>query len=146
MDKLSSIWYALVFMLVISLLLYDKAHTMDLTNPNKHSLEQYFENPQLYGGYNAERFGKIVNISKSHFYFNVGDKSIKIYGYDIKKPILGETVLFLNFRQDGRIELIDYHNYNYNYVLYTISAFSLIVLIFIFSKEWKITPGGFRDA
>jgi len=146
MNKLSRIWYALVFILVISLLLYDKAHSMDLTNPNRQSLKQYLENPQLYGGYNAERFGKIVNISKGYFYFNIGDKSLKIYGSDIKKPVLGETVLFLNYRKDGRIELIDHHNYNYNYVLYAISVFSLMVFILILFKEWKITPRGFRNA
>jgi len=67
-------------------------------------------------------------------------------GSGIKRPIYGETLVYVHYRKDGIIELIDYHNYDYNYFLYIISFFAFIVFIIIFLKEWKITRRGFEDA
>lgn len=109
------------------------------------SINNYLENPNRFGEHKDERFGKIINISEDHFYFSLGDINIKIYGAGIKKPIFGETVVFVNYGRDGKITLIDYHNYNYNYLLYILSFFALVIFVIIFLKEWKITPRGFKD-
>ena len=108
--------------------------------------DNYLENPQKYGGVKYERMGKIISISQDHFYFELGARDIKVIGSGIKRPILGETVVYVHYRKDGVIELIDYHNYNYNYLLYGVSFIALLIFIMIFFKEWKITWRGFKDA
>ncbi|MCH7770309.1 MAG: PD-(D/E)XK nuclease family protein, partial [Bacteroidetes bacterium] len=104
---------------IIGFFSYERVHYSNKAKDD-FSLSGYLEHPQRYGGNKGEVFGKILNISQNHFYFNLGDKTIKVYGPGIKKPVYGETVVFLNFRKDGIIEMMDYHNYNYNYFLYGI--------------------------
>ena|SRR3989344_9053241 len=141
MGGLAKVWYFLLFVLITILFFYgnvmDKSYGEDAFN-----LDNYLKNPQKYGDYKGQVFGKITGINQDSFYIN----SLKVSGSGIIKPVYGETVLFLDFKKDGIIKLIDYHNYNYNYFLYVISFFAFVVFIVIFFKEWKITLRGFKDA
>ena len=139
------IWYILVFIFLIGLLVHENVKNID-NSRDGFSLNNYYENPQKYGDVKFERMGKITKINQDHFYFDLGNVNIKIFGSGVKKPILGETVVYVIYRKDGIIQLIDYHNYNFNYLLYAISIVALFVLIIIFFKEWKITARGFEDA
>lgn len=145
MKNLSKIGYFLVFILVAVLLLFDN---LDYSASNKDgfTITKYLENPQKYGGIKLENFGRIVNISQDHFYLNIGSRDLKVYGSGIKRPVLGEIVVYINYNKNGRIEMIDYHTYDYNYILYGISFFALIVFMIIFFMEWKFTRRGFEDA
>lgn len=145
MGALIRIWYSTLLVLIITLFVYSNVCEMYM-DEHEFSLENYLKNPQKYGNYKAKHFGKIINISQDHFYYNVGELSIRVEGSGVKKAVYGETTLFINHRKDGIIELIDYHNYNYNYVLYVLSLLAFIIFLIIFLKEWKITPGGFEDA
>jgi len=104
------------------------------------------QNPQKFGNQRFEQFGRIINISNDYFYFDLGGNSIKVFGSGIKKPVLGETVVYVEYGKDGKIRMIDYHDYNYNYFLYAISVIALIIFIVIFLKEWKATWKGFKNA
>jgi len=132
-------------MLVVGIFLYDNVKSSSKKEVG-FSFKNYFENPPKYSEESYERIGKIVNISPDHFYVKFGDTDIKVTGSGVKKPILGETDVYINFRKDGIIELLGYHNYNFNYVLYGISLFALLILIVIFFMEWKFTFRGFKDA
>lgn len=136
---------ALVVLLIFVSLIYDRAYFADAVHPG-FSFNKYLQDPGLYGGEKVEVFGTFRNFSENSFYFNLGDKEIKIYGSNVEKPILGETVLYLDFRKDGIIELIDYHNYNFNYALYALSLMAVLLFIILFFKEWKFSFGGFEDA
>lgn len=137
--------YFLVFVLMIILFLYDNAERAS-TAKEEFSIRDYLKNPQKYGGYQIESMVKITGISKDYFYVNLDNTEFKVIGSGIKMPIFGQTAVFLDFRKDGIIKLIGYHNYNYNYLLYIISIFALIVFALIFFKEWKITLRGFKNA
>ena len=139
------IWFFFILILIISLMLYEIKYYSDYSR-NNFSLKNYLENPEKYGGYRSENFGRIVNTSQDYFYFDAGGEAIKVFGKNIQKPVLGETVLYLDYRKDGKIVMIDYHNYNYNYVLYAISVLAIIVFVFLFLKDWKITRKGFKNA
>ena len=148
MFKLSlyrKIWFLFILILIISLMIYETKYYADYSR-NNFNLKNYFENPQKYGNYRSEVFGKIVNISQDHFYFDVGGERIKVLGKGIQKSVLGETVLYVEYKKDGNIVMIDYHNYNYNYILYAISFLAVVVFVFLFFKEWKITSRGFKNA
>lgn len=132
-------------MLIVTMLIYDNTHTR-VIREEVFSLDGYFKDPQKYGDRYYEAMVKIINISNDHLYANIGDKDVKITGSEIKRPVLGETVVYLHYKKDGIIELIDYHNYNHNYILYGISFFALILFVVIFLKEWKFTRRGFKDA
>ena len=137
--------FVIASLLLLVLLVYDNVYWNNNAKTG-FTISNYLKNPQEFGNYQDELFGKIVNMSQGHFYFNIGDKNIKIYGSGVKKSVLGETVLFVDFKKDGKIQLIDYHNYNYNYFIYIISFFALIIFVIIFFKEWKFTSRGFKDA
>ena len=145
MKTLPKICYFIVFALIVGTFFYERFYYSNLA---KHSftLDNYLQNPQMYGKYTDERFGRVINISSDHFYFNLGDRIIKVYGHGINKAIYGESAVFLSYNKDGRIEMIDYHNYDYNYLVYAISFLALIVFIVIFFKEWRITSRGFVNA
>ena len=143
--KYKKAWYLLIVLLIIGLMIYETGY-YSIYSKAKFSVRSYLENPQQYGGNKYENFGRIINISQNYFYFDLGGEKIKVLGKGIQKPILGETVLYLDYRKDGTIAMIDYHNYNYNYVLYAISALAVIIFIFLFFKEWKITRKGFKNA
>lgn len=135
-------WYFIIFLIVITLALYG-----NLIKTNKlPSSRDYLLNPSKYGGYEGEYFGKIINISEDYFYIRVPSTDLKVIGSGIKKPVLGESTFLLYFGRDGFIKLIDYHNYNYNYLLYLFSGFAFIIFLIIFFKEWRITKRGFKDA
>ncbi len=145
MRGLTRSWYVLLFILVVALFLYDNVYSM-YKSENEFTLEKYLENPQKYGGHKGQRFGKIINISQDHFYFNLGDSSIRVSGSGVEKSVYGDTVVFLYYRKDGVIELIDYHHYNYNYLLYVVSFLAFIIFLIIFFNEWKVTWRGFENA
>ncbi len=132
-----------MIVLAISLFLHENVNSV--TDKDRFSIGNYVENPQKYGGINGEHLVKIVNISQDHFYINFGNRDVKVIG-NIERPTLGESTVFLNYKKNGVIELIDFHNYNYNYVLYGFSVFAFILFIIIFFMEWKITWRGFEDA
>ncbi len=131
--------------LVVTIFLHDNVRSVE-QDKEGFTVANYLENPQKYGNQKIESMVKIISISQDHFYINLGSRNIKVIGSGIKRPVLGETAVFLDYRKDGIIELIDYHNYNYNYLLYVVSFFAIIIFIIIFFKEWKITPRGFKDA
>ena len=138
-------WFFLTLIIIVSLMFYETKYYADYSK-NNFSLQNYLENPEKYGDHSSESFGRIVNISQDHFYFNAGGDYIKVFGKNIQKAELGETVLYLDYRKDGRIVMIDYHNYNYNYILYAISFLAVMIFVFLFFKEWKLTRRGFKNA
>ena len=144
-EKINKVLYLIALLLLVILVFYHNYY-FKAGSSNGFSINNYEASPQAYGERKIEQFGRIINISRDYFYFDLGGKSIKIYGTGITKPTLGETVIFANYGKDGKIRLIDYHNYNFNYVLYVISVLALVVFFVIFLKEWKITKRGFKNA
>ncbi len=142
--KLKIVGYFSAVILMLFLFAYDNYFTNNRSK-NNFTVNNYLANPKEYGGLQLEALGVIGNISENYFYFDMGGRSIKVFGSGIKRPVLGETLVFLDYRKDGVIKLIDYHNYNFNYVLYAVSFLSVIIFILIFFKEWKITLRGFKS-
>lgn len=138
MKALNVIFYILVLVLALGLILldniiydYDKIYADDMNQ---------------YGEHRDQLFGHIINASDTYFYFDVGNRELLIYGKEIEKATFGETVLYVATKQNGTIELIDYHNYDYNYFLYVLSFIAFLIFVFIFFKEWKVTKRGLKSA
>ena len=68
-----------------------------------------------------------------------------IVPYSHPPPILGE-VLAYGYLDQRKMTAIGIHNYNYNYVLYVLSAIAGLLVALYFFKDWKITKGGIVDA
>ena len=142
---MARVGYLLLFILIFGLFLYDNAERENMAK-EEFSIRGYLNDPQKYGSHQIESMVKITAISEDHFYVNLEGTQLNVVGSGIKMPVFGQTAAFLDFRKDGTIKLIDYHNYNYNYLLYIMSFFALIVFLIIFFKEWKITLRGFKNA
>jgi len=137
--------YLLILILIIVLLLIDNI-SYSGAKEEGFTYSNYLENPQKYGGLKLENFGRIVNINQDHFYFDIGSRDLKVYGTGIKRPVLGEIVVYINYNKNGKMEMIDYHTYDYNYVLYGLSVFALFIFMILFFFDWKLTWRGFKDA
>ncbi|MEA2037927.1 MAG: hypothetical protein U9O94_10560 [Nanoarchaeota archaeon] len=130
MGALTKIWYILLFALIIGLSFYDRVWIEEYTSKVSGT------------DIKTQHFGKIINISEDHFYLDVGSSNIRIESSNIsevKKAKYGETVVHIIIRQDGTIEGINYHNYDYNYFLYFISFVAILIFLIILLKEWRLT-------
>jgi hypothetical protein len=145
MRILNIIWYITLFILIFTLSAFDYVK-YESGDYKSFLLRQYLQDPPHFGDRKAQLFGKIINMSSNHFYFDNGDTIIRVEGSKIEKSILGETTLYLFFSKDGWIYLLDYHNYNYNYLIYVLSILAIIVFIYMFSREWRVTRRGFTNA
>jgi len=137
MGGLRRVWYLLLFILIVGLFFYDNVWYMERDS----RIEKI--------GKETQHFGKIINISEGHFYIHTGSSNLRIessYMPEVRKVRFGETVVHVMPREGGIVEGIDYHNYDYNYLLYIISFIALVVFIVLFFKEWRVTFGGFEDA
>lgn len=136
--------YFLLILLLIVAFVYD---TVDgrVRTKEVFELDKYLEDPQYYNEPKYEGMVKIINISEDHFYINLNNRIVRVAGSGIERPKYGETIVYLHYTYEG-IELINFHNYNYNYVLYGVSIIALIIFVIIFFMEWKITLRGFKSA
>lgn len=131
------IWYALLFILIFGLFLYDNVWYMEYSL-SERDIER-----------ETQFFGKIVNISDDHFYLDIGSSNIRIESFnmlEIRKARYGETVVHVIYGGEGAIEGIGYHNYDYNYFLYVLSSIAFVIFLIIFFKEWRFTWRGFENA
>ncbi len=142
--QISVFLYILVLILMLSLVWYDNKVPRNVENIS--FLQNYLKNPEKYGGRQVENFGKIINSSNDHFYFYTDNAIILVYGSGVKKSKYGETVMFLDYKKNGIIEMVDYHHYKYNYVLYFTSVIAIGLCAVILFKEWKLTRRGFKSA
>lgn len=136
MGALIRVWYALLFILIVGLFLYDNVWWI-WQGSTKSNVEN-----------KVQIFGKIINISNNHFYIYTGHSNLKINSSNmppVRKAKYGETIVYA-VNKDNVIEGIDYHNYDYNYVLYILSFIALIIFLVILFREWKLTLKGFEDA
>ena len=101
--------YCLVLILFVLLFAHQNVWNQDR---ERFHIDRFIEDPLTYGNHTGQRFGKIVVVQPETFDFNDGDKVIRIEGSGVVASTLGETVIFLDYRLDGRMVLIDYHNYD----------------------------------
>lgn len=134
--------YLIVVLLIVVLLFYENAYHWEKREFG-FTLERFLDQPQRYGDYRGERFGAIGEVYEDYFYFSVGDKVIKVMG-KAEKPLFNEVTAHLEFRKDGTIQLLAYHNYKYNFFLYVVSALALGIFAWMFFREWKLTKRGFE--
>ncbi|MBI3034760.1 hypothetical protein HYY71_00410 [Candidatus Woesearchaeota archaeon] len=114
------VFYIVIFLLTLGVFIYDNLVIAKEAN-DKFTFDSYLKKPNKYGG--------------KH----------KVEG-SIKRHVLGESAAYLDFKKNGTIELIEYHNYNYNYILYAVSFVALLMFIALFFNEWKPTLRGFKNA
>ena len=137
MGVLTRVWYVLLFILIMGLVFYD-----DIWWAEYKLSERGIERETQF-------FGKIINISKDHFYLYTGPSNVKIESSnipDVRKTRYGEIVVHVISKKDRIVEGINYHNYDYNYLLYIVSFFAFVIFVIIFFKEWKLTLKGFENA
>ena len=88
------------------------------------------------------RGGEITEIDKANneFVYKLGADSIKVkYNpeHPLRKTIHGRNYL-LGIYREGFIELIEFHNNDYNYIKYIVSVFGLVILLYYLVKEWRL--------
>ena len=110
------------------------------------SVKDFNENPEKYDQLLTEQYGRIKEFREEGFILLLGDEEILVKSKSIRKPIQGTLSILGTFHKEGFIELHDFHYFDYNNSKYVISIIGLIMFLFIFFKEWKITSRGFKNA
>ena len=137
MGWLTRVWYLLLLILIITLVFYENVG-YELNRAERAGVET-----------EGQLFGTIVNISKDNFYLDEGSSNLRIESLNmlqIRKARYGETVVHVIYKKNGVIEGIDYHNYDYNHLLYLLSLIAFVIFLAIFFKEWRLTLRGFENA
>ncbi len=106
------------------------------------------ENPEKYHGILTEQYGRIKELNEDSFVLLLGDSEIlvKFNNEKIRMPIQGTISILGIYNKEGFIELKDIHYFDYNNTKYLASIIGLIMFLFIFFREWKLTSRGFKYA
>jgi len=76
MGALVKIWYLLLFVLIVGIFLWGNVY--HLIVEERLSLHNYYSNPEKYGGYKRQNFGKVINISRDSFYFDTSARDRRL--------------------------------------------------------------------
>ncbi|MBI2667952.1 hypothetical protein HYX17_04260 [Candidatus Woesearchaeota archaeon] len=119
-----------------------------LTNYNNHypSIKYLNENPEKYDGILTEQYGLVDEIKEDSFILASGDSKILVKANNIREPTQGSVNIIGVFNKEGFIKLKDIHYSDYNNTKYFVSIIGLIMFLFIFFREWRITLRGFKYA
>ncbi len=119
-----------------------------LTNYNNYypSIKDLNENPSRYDGILTEQYGLIKEIKEDSFILVSGDSRILVKANNIREPTQGSVNILGVFNKESFIELKNIHYSDYNNTKYLVSIMGLIMFLFIFFREWRITFRGFKYA
>jgi len=113
------------------------AHSQLTTN-------NFQKNPEAYQGITKQIMGKYVKTTNYGFILNYNGQQMPIlYDYAHNPPKYGEILVYGTFQNDGTIQALEVHNYDYNYIIYLISFIAFLFIVQLFFKEWKLTKKGF---
>tara|TARA_Y100000310_G_scaffold202322_1_gene202456 strand:- start:474 stop:893 length:420 start_codon:yes stop_codon:yes gene_type:complete len=127
----------LVLLSIFSLTQYDNYYP---------SIKDLNENPERYDQLLTEQYGRIKEFREDGFILLSGNEEILVKTKNIRNPIQGSLSILGTFHKEGFIELNNIHYFDYNNSKYVVSVIGLIIFLFIFFKEWKITSRGFKHA
>lgn len=137
---LTKTWYFLVVLLIIGLVFFEYAN-----QPYGYFSFDMLDNPGRFENQKMQIRGTFINSSNDHFYAEFEDRPLKIYYSGVSPPKLGEIVVSGIIRK-GFVQGTDFHNYDYNYILYVFSSLAAVIFVLILFKEWKLTKRGFENA
>lgn len=131
--------YLLSAIVLVSLMLY--------SYENYHnyypSLATFQNNPELLEGVRAENCGIAEQVDGQGLIIRGGNEIIQVKAENARYPKYGTVCVVGTYRKEGYIEA-EYVRYNdYIFIKYLLSALSILYIIYIFFKEWKITRKGF---
>jgi hypothetical protein len=140
---LKTLWYIIVLCLfLLSIFYYQLA-----IEEKFFTTEIFFEHPGKLRLVNKTFIGPYIAPTKEGFLMTYNKKTLPIYySGNHEPPHYGEVVVYGVATKEGYIKAFKVHNYNYNYIIYLLSFFAGIFVLFVFFKEWKITKEGLKNA
>jgi len=139
---MNKIFYMIAAIALIALMYYSYEYH-DRYYP---SVTDFLKDPARFDGRITEQHGPIGNITNESFAAFFGEDSVLVKYSHIEKPKYGFLTFVGYYKKEGYIEAKEIRYNNYNNGKYIFSVVGLIIFLFIFFREWKITSGGFEDA
>ncbi|MBI2546228.1 hypothetical protein HYV81_03545 [Candidatus Woesearchaeota archaeon] len=138
MRKLALLGYIACALVLVSLMYYSYV--------NYHSyypsLATLKENPAAIEGVRAENCGIMERLQEDGFVLRGGPEEVVVQMQDARFPKYG-TVCVVGTYREGMIEAESVRYNDYIFVKYALSALSLLFVIYIFLKEWKLNAWRF---
>ena len=107
------------------------------------SLATFKANPEVLEGVKAENCGIAEQVDGQRLIIRGGNEIIQVKAENARYPKYGTVCVVGTYKREGYIEA-EYVRYNdYIFIKYLLSALSIIYVVYIFFKEWKITRKGF---
>lgn len=133
--------------LILLILFLTLVHYNSVYNKNHLSLNEFLQNPAQFPEHQDSILGPYGGSFEGGFYIIYNKQRLRVlYNQTYTPPKYGEVLVYGIIKKDRSIQAIAVHNYNYNYLLYTISGITGIIIFLIFLKQWKLTLRGFKDA
>lgn len=135
----------LLYLLVLCLFVASVFHYNLVLGNKNFTTDKYFEDPRGLQGTKKTFVGPYAGPSREGFLMVYNKENIPIhYKGEFTPPRYGEIVVYGAVNEEGEIEALGVHNYNYNYVLYILSFITGIFVLVVFFSEWKIALGRSR--
>lgn len=141
-NYMNKIFYEVAAIALIALMYYSYEYH-DRYYP---SATDFLKDPVKYDGRITEQQGRIGNITNESFVAFFGEDSVLVKYPNVEKPKYGFLTFVGYYKKEGYIEAKEIRHNNYNDGKYIFSVVGMIIFLFIFFREWKITSRGFEDA
>ena len=133
MKKLAIVCYVSCALVLLSLMQYSYV--------NYHayypSLATLKENPAAIEGVRAENCGIMEKLQEDGFVLRGGPEEVFVKIADARFPKFG-TVCVVGMYRNGMIEAESVRYNDYIFVKYALSALSLLYVLYLFFREWKL--------
>ena len=139
--KIVRIVYFLAFIVLVSIMLYS------YENYHKYypSLATFQNDPESLEGVKAENCGIAEYVSKDQLVIRGGYERIQVKANNPRYPKYGTVCVIGYYNKEGYIEAEDIRYNDYIFVKYFLSSLSILYIIYVFFKEWKLTRKGFIE-
>lgn len=139
-----SFFSLLGYILIVCILIMTLAHYYLVYSVGSFTMNDFIEDPSCCAGLSKSFMGVYEKPFADGFIIIYNHRPVKvIFNEEYIPPRYGEVSVYGILQQDGSVNAMGVHNYNYNFIIYGISFIAGVFVLFSFFKEWKVTVHGF---
>ncbi len=136
-----------VYLLVLGIFVLSMINYYLIEGEGSLAVINFMQDPIKYAGQTREIMGSYLEPTENGFIMLYNTQPLRIhYEAEYTPPRYGQVLVYGTLREDGTIDAIGVHNYNYNYWIYATSFLAGLYVLKVFFNEWKITRRGIENA
>ena len=135
------------YVYIIAVLLLASIMWYSYTNYYQYypSLATFHQHPAAFDNVVSENCGTVEEVNERGFVLRGGKELVQVFTDHPRYPMYGTVCVYGTYKKEGYIIAEQVRYNDYIYLKYFLSSLSLIYVIYIFNKEWKLTKRGFAE-